>query len=225
MGIKKHMAGDNVRRRQIPPLDGNFNVSGLCGDKRRCLDTRKSPSVVRMRKWLNGWRVNRKEERLSEVRRYASESLHVMVNSGIGGRLDNRRWRNVISVRKVALSKMQESFLIGGMKRARWKAKREKEDMVNIPNEVSERVMPWRVKKVWMARALRLAETWARTRRSSSLRARKRYSTSSGVEKNMETLLKSCMTPLNGNTLVDVLTPWVVYLKLRFILLKRKVTW
>ena len=66
----------------------------------------------------------------------------VIINSGIGGSLDNTCWRDAMSEPALAASKVQESFVRGGMKRARRKAESEMEVRENTPEEISESAMP-----------------------------------------------------------------------------------
>lgn len=65
----------------------------------------------------------------------------VMVNSGMGGSLDNTCRRDVISRMAVATSKVQERFVMGGRVRARPKAVSERVDKENIPEVTS--TVPW----------------------------------------------------------------------------------
>jgi hypothetical protein len=66
----------------------------------------------------------------------------VMTNSGIGVSLDNTCWRDAMSELALAASKVQESFMRGGIKRARQKAESKKEERENTPEDISESIMP-----------------------------------------------------------------------------------
>lgn len=151
----KHIKGDNAMSDRKPRIaNGKLGNNLECTTRRR-LDTWKRP-FARMSMFWYGSRVNKRSENVplsssdsvQDCRKMfnsASASVYVMtLNSGIGGSLDNTRWRDRMSDWAVAGSKVHESFVIlrEGMKMARQKAGSDRDESENIPEAICESVMP-----------------------------------------------------------------------------------
>ena len=150
----EHIKGNSpMKDHPLRMVNGKQSHNDLACTIRRRLDKVKVNSE-RMRKFLYGPSANRRSENVpssmsdfgrSDSRMFNSAAVYVMIlNSGIGGSLDNTRWRDRMSDWAVETSKEQQSLvtLREGTKMARRKARSDREDSESTPEANCESVMP-----------------------------------------------------------------------------------